>query len=140
MQLPPSGMKPDKVKHFCNLSMQNLKLSYLDLYLIQLPVGIKYRSDDELMVYQADGSLAVECTMELADIWKEMENLVAEGHVKNIGVCNFKLEQLEKLLAFSVIRPAVLQVELHAYLQQNDLRNFCKENGILVTGFCPLGE
>lgn len=133
-------MHPDRVKHFCDLSLQNLKLSYLDLYLLQLPVGIKYSSDEQLMTYHADGSLAVECMIELSDIWQQMENLVTNGLVKSIGVCNFSLEQLEKLLAVSTIRPAVVQIELHAYCQQKDIRDFCKQQKIVVTGFCPLGE
>lgn len=139
-QLPPTGMHPDKVKHFCLLSMQNLGISYLDLYLLQLPVSIKYQSDEQLLVYSADGSLAIDCGVQIHDIWKQMEKLVAEGHVKNIGICNFKIEQLEKLLSVAEIKPAVLQVELHAYFQQKDIREFCKENKIVVTAFCPLGN
>ncbi|ODM97112.1 Alcohol dehydrogenase [NADP(+)], partial [Orchesella cincta] len=139
-KLPPIGMHPDKVKHFCLLSLKNLGLEYVDLYLLQLPVSIKYKSDDELVVYNADGNVAMDCTIELADIWKEMETLVEEGLVKNIGVCNFKIEQLEKLLSFAVIKPAVLQVELHAYMQQKEIRDFCNQHQIVVTAFCPLGS
>lgn len=139
-QLPPTGMTADKVKHFCHLSLKNLHLSYLDLYLIQLPVGIKYISDNHLLSYQADGTLAVNCVVALEEIWKAMEDLVGTGLVRNIGVCNFKLEQLEKLVHYATIKPSVVQVELHAYWQQTEIRNFCKENKIVVTGFCPLGK
>lgn len=132
-------MHTDKVKHFCRLSLEKLGVSYLDLYLLQLPVSIKYSSDEELLVYNADGSIAFDCLVDIADIWKEMEKLVEEGYAKSIGICNFSIEQLEKLLSIAVIKPAVLQVELHTYFQQKEIAAFCKDNSITVTGYCPLG-
>lgn len=69
-----------------------------------------------------------------------MEKLVEEGLIKNIGISNFNEEQLEHLLHVAVIKPANLQIEVHAYFQQRDIRRFCKENGITTTAFCPLGR
>ncbi|OXA61037.1 Alcohol dehydrogenase [NADP(+)] [Folsomia candida] len=139
-KLPPTGMHPEKVKHFCQLSLQNLGLSYLDMYLIQLPVGIKYSNDDELFTTSPDGTIATDCGTDIARVWKEMEKLVEEGLIKNIGISNFNEEQLEHLLHVAVIKPANLQIEVHAYFQQRDIRRFCKENGITTTAFCPLGS
>jgi alcohol dehydrogenase (NADP+) len=133
-------MKPDKVKHFCQLSLKNLGLAYLDLYLIQLPLGIRYKNDEELLTFNIDGSLATECVTELGQIWMEMEKLVDEGLVNNIGVSNFNIQQLEKILESAIIKPANLQIEVHAYFQQRDIRAFCRENGIPVTAYCPLGK
>jgi diketogulonate reductase-like aldo/keto reductase len=68
-----------------------------------------------------------------------MEKLVDEGFVKNIGLSNFNQEQLEKLLESAVVKPANLQIEIHPYFQQRAIRRFCKEIGITVTAYCPLG-
>ena len=64
----------------------------------------------------------------------------SQGLVRNIGVANLTCAGMRDLLAASTIPPAVLQVELHPYLQQSKLLRFCREHGIAVTGFSPLGS
>ena len=68
-----------------------------------------------------------------------MEELVRNGLVKRIGVCNFGTSLLRDLLSYAVIRPAVLQVELHPYLTQQRLLRYCGVERIAVTAFSPLG-
>jgi D-xylose reductase len=75
----------------------------------------------------------------LAETWGAMEELVAAGLVKHIGVCNYNCPLLRDLLSYARIRPEVLQVELHPYLTQEKLLRFCREARIAVTGFSPLG-
>ena len=59
--------------------------------------------------------------------------------VKRIGICNFGTAMIRDLCSYSRIRPSVLQVELHPYLNQQRLVRFCRENDIAVTGFSPFG-
>jgi len=132
-------MTPEKVEHFCTLSLENLSLSYVDMYMIQLPVGMRYKNDEELLVKNPDGNLAMDCGTDLVAIWKAMENLVEKGFTKNIGICNFNQTQIEKLLESANIPPANLQIEVHPYFQQRELRIFCKSHNITVTAICPLG-
>jgi diketogulonate reductase-like aldo/keto reductase len=68
-----------------------------------------------------------------------MEELVAEGFVRNIGVSNFGIGLLRDLLSYAKVKPSVLQIELHPYNAQNILLKFCKENGVVVTAYSPLG-
>jgi D-xylose reductase len=68
-----------------------------------------------------------------------MEQLVSEGLVRNIGVANFNIVLLRDLLTYAKIKPSVLQVELHPYNSQEKLLQFCRQKGIAVTGFSPLG-
>jgi D-xylose reductase len=68
-----------------------------------------------------------------------MEDLVAAGLVRTIGVCNFGTALLRDLLNTAAVLPAVLQVELHPHLTQEKLVRFCRENRVAVTGFSPLG-
>lgn len=66
--------------------------------------------------------------------------MVAKGLAKSIGVSNFNKVQLEQLVKDATIKPANLQVELHIYLQQHELVDFCQANGIIVTAYAPLGS
>ena len=75
----------------------------------------------------------------LADTWGAMEDLVDAGLVRRIGVCNYGVSLLRDLQATARIQPAVLQVELHPRLAQEKLLRYCRETGIAVTAFSPLG-
>lgn len=66
--------------------------------------------------------------------------MVTAGLTKSIGVSNFNKSQVQRLIDNSTIKPTNLQVEVHVYFQQDDLVNFCKENGIVVTAYAPLGS
>lgn len=74
------------------------------------------------------------------DTWKAMEKLLSAGKVKAIGVSNFNIRKLQDLLGKSSVVPAVNQVEMHPYLQQPDLIDFCKSRGILIEAYSPLGN
>ena len=68
-----------------------------------------------------------------------MEELVKEGLVKNIGICNMTCATIRDILAYCTVKPAVLQVELHPYLAQEKLLKFCSQHKIQVTGFSNFG-
>lgn len=69
-----------------------------------------------------------------------MEELVRSGNARSIGVSNFTVAQLAKLLSFAEIKPACNQVEAHPWWPQNDLLEFCKENGVVFVAYSPLGS
>jgi len=96
-------------------SLKRLGLDYLDLYLIHWPVAGKYK-----------------------DTWRALETLYKEKKVRTIGVSNFHVHHLEDLLKDSEIIPAIDQVEFHPRLQQIDLRQFCKKQGIQFEAWSPL--
>lgn len=60
--------------------------------------------------------------------------------IRNIGLSNFNENQIIKLMKNCNFKPQVLQVELHAYFQQQDLRKFCSDHAIVVTAYAPLGS
>lgn len=66
--------------------------------------------------------------------------MVSKGLTKSIGVSNFNKSQVERLIKNATIKPANLQIELHIYLQQHELVDFCKLNNIVVTAYSPLGS
>lgn len=66
--------------------------------------------------------------------------MVTKGLTKSIGVSNFNKIQVERLMQNATIKPAILQIEMHVYLQQIELVEFCKNNNIIVTAYSPLGS
>ncbi|MFD6441722.1 aldo/keto reductase [Peribacillus sp. NPDC060186] len=98
-------------------SLKRLGLEYLDLYLIHWPGKDKY-----------------------LETWRALEKLYNEGKVKSIGVSNFHVHHLEKLLANSEIKPVVNQIELHPLLTQVEIRDYCEKHEIKVEAWSPLGR
>ncbi|CAL8994152.1 unnamed protein product [Prunus brigantina] len=112
-------------------SLENLQLEYLDLYLIHWPISAKPGK----LVYP----LVDLMPMDFKGVWAAMEESQRLGLTKSIGVSNFSSKKIETLLSFATIPPSVNQVEMSPFWQQKKLRDFCKANGIVVTGFSPLG-
>ncbi|CAG8452036.1 8012_t:CDS:2 [Ambispora leptoticha] len=81
----------------------------------------------------------IDDSIDFVDTYLAMESLVRSGQVKAIGVANFGIKRLEKLLKKAKIPPAVNQVEMHPYLPQNELLEFCKSHNIHVTSSLPFG-
>jgi diketogulonate reductase-like aldo/keto reductase len=126
-------------------SLADLRLEYLDLYLIHFPLAQRFVPFEKRYppgwfhdpdVSQPRVELA---KVPIAETWQAMEDLVRAGLVRNIGVCNFNTSLLRDLLTHSEIAPAVLQVEMHPFLAQEKLLRFCKDQNIVVTAFSPLG-
>ena len=76
----------------------------------------------------------------IIDTWRKMEELYRLGKAKAIGVANFGVERLEKLISEAEINPMVNQVECHPYLKQNELLEFCRNNNIVMTAYSPVGS
>ena len=95
-------------------SLGKLKMDYVDLYLIHYPVPERLRS------------------------WRALARLRAAGKAHSIGVSNFTIRHLTELLADSDRIPAVNQVELHPYLYQRELADFCHEKNIVIEAYSPL--
>lgn len=97
------------------ISMDNLGLDYLDLYLIHWPIEGRY-----------------------TEAWKAMEKLYADGRVKAIGVSNFHRQHLEEVFSMCRVKPMVNQLEYHPHLVQKEMHEFCKMHGIQLEAWAPL--
>ena len=108
-----------KTRHAFETSLQKLGLDYIDVYLIHWPMPDKNT---------------------FIETYKVMEELYKEGKVKAIGVCNFEVEHLEKLMAETSIVPTINQIELHPEFNQAELRAYCINKDITVESYSPLGS
>ncbi|MBQ8346823.1 MAG: aldo/keto reductase [Alphaproteobacteria bacterium] len=119
--------KPADVRPALEQSLKDLQTDYLDLYLIHWPIAEDPLSGEALDIPQEE-------------TWAEMEKAQKDGLVRSIGVSNFTQTKLKDLMDKAEIMPAVNQVEIHPYLAQNDLVEFCRANQIVVTAYAPLGS
>jgi diketogulonate reductase-like aldo/keto reductase len=109
-------MRANNVRDAFKKSLSLLDTDYVDLYLIHWPVAGKY-----------------------IDSYKVLEELYAEGRVKAIGVSNFQKRHLDDLLSATKIIPAVNQIERHPWLTQEPLISYCRNLGIEIEAWSPLG-
>lgn len=96
-------------------SLIKLDTDYVDLYLVHWPGKDKY-----------------------VESYKALEKLYKDKRVRAIGVCNFHIHHLEKLLAETEVVPVMNQIELHPLMNQKEIRDYCKEKGIQVEAWGPL--
>ena len=130
--------KPERVRSAVLESLKNLQVDYLDLYLIHWPVHQVF-TEETLQARSSADFIAYE-EIALLDTWRELEALVDEGLIKNIGLSNYSIKKIESLLSEARISPAMIQVERHPYNQQTKLQSYCYDNGISFTAFSPLGS
>lgn len=109
----------DSVRPAFERSFEALGLDWLDLYLIHWPSPSRNR---------------------YLDSWRTMTELRDEGRVRSIGVSNFKVDHLKRIIDATGVVPAVNQIELHPHLQQTELVAFHREHGIATTSWSPLGR
>lgn len=134
---------PQDVEPACRETLNSLGLQYLDLYMMHWPVQMT--RDSKLTSTRDGGEFEFEIVHsgdrdKLAQTYQAMENLVAKGLVKDLGVSNFSTRQLSELLIDCEIKPIANEVEIHPFLQQSRLFHFCEERGIQVIGYSPLGK
>jgi len=129
---------PKFVRKAIEETLKNLKLKYLDLYLIHWPMGYK-EDGDNLFPTDANGDY-IDSGVDYIDTWKAMEELVDLGLTKSIGISNFNKRQVDRVLANARILPVTNQVECHPWLNQKRLTEHCKAKKILITAYSPLGS
>ncbi len=117
-------------------SLADLGLEYLDLYLVHWPVAHK----KGVWIPETTDEFVSLDEIPLAATWSKMEDAVDRGLCRHIGVSNFSEKKIRALAAGARIAPEANQVELHPYLQQQALVDYCLAEGMVVTAYSPLGS
>ena len=111
---------PDHVRRAFQGTLDTLDIGYVDLFLIHWPLP---HSDVDYL-----------------DTWKAMEGLLDGGLVRAIGVSNFQVAHLQRIIDGASVVPAVNQIELHPYLAQNELRDFDRTHDIATEAWSPIAR
>lgn len=111
--------EPDAAHAAFDRSLEDLGLERLDLFLIHWPLP---------------------AVGDFVETWRALEEMYRSGRVRAVGVSNFQPHHLRRLLAGSVVVPAVNQVEVHPYLTQDEVRAFNAERGIATEAWSPLAK
>ncbi|CAI5665392.1 unnamed protein product [Oreochromis niloticus] len=137
---------PELVRPALERTLKALKLDYVDLYIIELPMAFK----------DQDGNYIYHHT-DLCATWEALEACKDAGLVKSLGVSNFNRRQLELLLnkpglkhkpvsnqvipvCFLTPNDITMRVECHPYFTQPKLLEYCRQHDIVIVGYCPIGS
>ncbi|KAG8249428.1 hypothetical protein J6590_019716 [Homalodisca vitripennis] len=137
-KLPMVAMNAELVEKYLKRSLKNLRTSYVDLYIINRPVGLQ--PGEDMFPKDEEGFLKLDLKTDHVSIWKAMEIQKLRGKIRYLGVTDFSIIQLQNILDHCHIPPSTIQVECHVYCQQKEIRDFAARNGISVTAYAPLGS
>ena len=119
-KISSSNQGYDKSKSSVEQSLEKLQTDYLDLLLIHWPSKRNFSRTIET--------------------WKALVELEKEGRTRSIGVSNFTIPLIERLMKETDVVPAVNQVEFHTFLYQKELLNVCQGKGIQVEAYSPIAR
>nr|CAD2125676.1 unnamed protein product [Meloidogyne enterolobii] len=124
----PAEKASEEVPKLIEESLENLKTNYIDLVLIHCPKPDENKNEDK------EGNSASRKIN-----WQALENL-SEEKVHSIGVSNYEVCHLEEMNKYLNKKPAVNQIEFHPHFRRNDIREFCKNEGIHLQAFSPMAR
>ena len=128
----------DDVITSCHKSLADLRLEYLDLYLVHWPFPNFHPPGCDVSSRSADAKPYIHALY--MKTWRRMEELVDLGLVRHIGTSNMTIPKLKLLFRDARIMPAVNEMELHPHFQQPELFQYVGANGIQAIGYCPIGS
>ena len=120
-KLSNSRHRPGEAREAFDETLFKLGSDYVDLFLIHWPLPTLYDGD-------------------YVSTWKTLEEFHAGGRARSIGVSNFEPEHLERLAAECEVVPAVNQIELHPYFQNEDVRGYGEAHGIATQAWSPIAQ
>jgi len=122
----------------CRQSLKDLRLDYLDLYLVHWPFPNFHPKGCSGDYHNPNAKPYIH--ENYMKVWAQMEELVRMGLVRNIGTSNMTVAKMKLVLRDCKVKPAVNEMELHPHFQQPELFTFMIENGVQPIGFCPIGS
>ena len=128
----------DDVIPQCRKSLADLRLEYLDLYLVHWPFPNFHPPGCDVTSRSAGAKPYIH--ENYMKTWRKMEELVDLGLVRHIGTSNMTIPKLQRVLRDARIKPAVNEMELHPHFQQPELFKFVVEQGMEPIGYCPIGS
>ena len=113
--------EPQDAREAFDRTLSELAFDYVDLFLIHWPLPTLYDGD-------------------FVSTWKTLEEFHSDGRARSIGVSNFQIDHLERLVAETETVPAVNQIEVHPYLTNEAVRSYDREHGIATEAWSPIAQ
>ncbi len=128
----------DQVAKSCEQSLRDLRLDYLDLYLVHWPFPNSHGKGVDVSSRDPHAQPYIHAAY--METWRQMESLVERGLVRHIGTSNMTVPKLRLVLRDAAIQPAANEMEMHPHFQQPELFQYVTENGIVPIGYSPIGS
>jgi 2,5-diketo-D-gluconate reductase A len=113
--------EPDAARRAFEATLSELRFDHVDLFLIHWPLPTLYEGD-------------------FVSTWKVLEELKADGRARSIGVSNFQVDHLQRVIDECDVVPAVNQIELHPYFQNREVSSFGHQHGIATEAWSPIAQ
>ena len=113
--------RPDDARRAFDQTLGTLEFDYVDLFLIHWPLPTRYDGD-------------------YVSTWRTLIEFAQDGRARSIGVSNFQVPHLQRIIAETGVTPAVNQIEVHPYLTNEEVRAFGRGNGILTEAWSPIAQ
>lgn len=120
-KLDNSNHHPERVRLSFEQTLKDLRTDYVDLFLIHWPMPLSYGGDVALP-------------------WPVMEEFFHSDRARSIGLSNYQRTHIDKILQVAKVAPHVLQIEAHPFMQNNELRTYARDRGMLVEAWSPLAR
>ncbi len=130
--------RPERAKLALEASLKKLQLDYVDLYLIHTPFA--FRPGDDQDPRDANGDVIYDNEITLLDTWRALETFVDQGKCRAIGISDCTVDMVKSIYDAARVKPSVVHVESHPYNPEWELLEYCKQNGIVLQAFAPLGH
>lgn len=135
--------RKEHVREACLRTLKDLNVKYLDLFHIHFPISLKHVPLNKRYpagwFYNPEDPVLITDPVPYRETYEAMEELVNEGLVKNIGVSNVNTCFITDILSYAKVKPAVVQVEIHPYLSNKGLIDYCHKRDIQVTAYSSFG-
>jgi diketogulonate reductase-like aldo/keto reductase len=130
--------RPERAKLALEASLKKLGLDYVDAYLIHTPFA--FRPGDDQDPRDESGAVIYDKETTLLDTWRALESFVDDGRCRAIGLSDVNLETVKSIYEAARVKPAIVHLESHPYNPEWELLEYCKQTGMVMQAFAPLGH
>jgi len=133
--------EPEDVEWSINSSLSKFGTDYVDAFLIHWPFAAEKETNEKVKL-GADGKYIIkkDLTSNPEPTWRAMEKIYKSGKAKSIGLSNWTIPGLDSLLRYATITPAINQIEIHPFLPNTELINYCFSKSVIPVAYSPLGS